>query len=113
MSGQTVTKESIEARIAGVVYINAGDAARAEYGDSLSDDVLNNLGLVTICMIILDNGFKAEGVNACIDPTRYNKETGEQYAYENAFEKLWQLEGYLLREKMHLNGGSRGHQFIP
>lgn len=98
---KTVTKESIEAQIRGVYYINALD------GVTNSDAILTTpeedkveLSLVTICIIILNSGFKVEGVSACVDPSNYNKELGEKYAYENAFEKLWQLEGYVLKASM-------------
>lgn len=96
----TVSKESIEAKIKSVVYLNAGKAAEDEYGDALSEDVLKNLDLVTICIIILENGFKVEGVSACVDPANYNEQKGRECAYENAFEKIWEVEGYLLRQAM-------------
>lgn len=97
----TITKESIEAKIKDVIYINAGAAAEAEYGATLMDATARNLSLVTICFIILENDFKVEGVSACVDPANYNEEIGRKCAYENAFEKIWQLEGYMLRQAMH------------
>jgi hypothetical protein len=96
----TVSKESIETKIKSVVYLNAGKAAEDEYGDALSEDVLKNLNLVTICIIILENGFKVEGMAACIDPANYNEQKGRECAYEKAFEKIWEVEGYLLRQAM-------------
>lgn len=96
----TVTKESIEAKIKSVIYLNAGKAAEDEYGDALSEDALKNLDLVTICIIILENGFKVEGVSACVDPANYDEAKGRECAYENAFEKAWEIEGYLLRQAM-------------
>lgn len=98
---QSVTKESIEAKIKSVIYLNAGAAAEAEYGDALASSVRDNLSLTTICFIILENGFKVEGVSACVDPANYNEQKGRECAYENAYEKIWQLEGYLLRQAMH------------
>lgn len=96
----TVSKESIEAKIKSVVYLIAGKAAKDEYGDAISEGVLKNLNLVTICIIILENGFKVEGVSACVDPANYNEQIGRECAYENAFEKIRQVEGYLLRQAM-------------
>jgi len=97
----TVTKESIEAKIKNVIYINAGAAAEAEYGDALNDETARNLSLVTICFIILENGFKVEGVSACVDPANYDESKGRECAYENAFNKIWELEGYMLRQSLH------------
>jgi len=96
----TVTKELIESKIRNVYYINAGDAVAASDQGSNPED-MTELGLVTICIIILNTGFKVEGVSACVDPANYNKDLGEQYAYENAFDKLWQLEGYVLKQNLH------------
>lgn len=56
----------------------------------------------TICKAILPNGFTVgTGESACVDPNAFNKELGEKYAKEraiqNATNKLWELEGYLLK----------------
>ena len=49
---------------------------------------------VTICALTLRSGFVVTGESACLDPAGFDAAIGEQIAYENAFEKLWQLEGY-------------------
>lgn len=96
----TVTKESIEAKIKSVVYLNVGDGVEATDGGVTDQKTIDNLKLVTLCIIILENGFKVEGVSACVDPANYDEEKGKAYAYENAFEKIWEVEGYLLRQAM-------------
>lgn len=53
----------------------------------------------TICQITMENGFIVTGTSACVDPKNYNQALGEKYAYERAFNKLWELEGYLLLER--------------
>lgn len=98
--GKTVTTASIEEKIAGVYYINAGQAIAAQ-NRIYVDGHQAELNLVTICIIVLKNGFKVEGVSACVDPANYDEQKGQECAYENAFEKLWQLEGYLLKEDMY------------
>ena len=56
---------------------------------------------VTTCLLTLENGTKVLGVNyGAIDPERHDWEQGRLNAYEDAFEKIWELEGYLLREKL-------------
>lgn len=99
----TVSKESIEDKIKSVYYFNGADAVKTAFVDpsALPADDLANLGLVTYCIIILENGFKVEGVSACVDPTIYDEWKGRQYAYENAFDKIWEMEGYLLRQVLH------------
>ncbi len=59
-------------------------------------------GKLTHCTLILENGFEVTGESACVDPANYNQEIGEKIAYENAFEKIWQIEGYLLQENIYL-----------
>lgn len=75
-----VTKDSIEAKIAKVDYLVLPDST------------------VTLCNITLKNGYSVRGESACVDPRNFNVEIGKSLAYKNAFEKLWQLEGYLLAE---------------
>ncbi|AUR90902.1 ryanodine receptor [Vibrio phage 1.151.O._10N.222.46.B1] len=57
---------------------------------------------VTGCWAFLPNGFQVGyGESACVDPNEYKQEDGEKYAKErcvvNASNKLWELEGYLLK----------------
>ena len=55
-------------------------------------------GTLTLCIIELDNGFKALGESACVDPAEYNKELGETMARARAFSKLWAYFGFKLAE---------------
>jgi hypothetical protein len=58
---------------------------------------------LTICVLILDNGFAVVGKSAPADPENFNKELGVKFAKEDAIRQMWQLEGYALRER--LSGG--------
>ncbi len=58
-------------------------------------------GKTTICQLVLENGFSIEGQSACVDPANYNQALGEKYAFENAIDKMWPLEGYLLAETIY------------
>ena len=53
----------------------------------------------TVCQITLVNGYTLVGTSACVDPAMFNQAVGEQIAYNNAFEQLWALEGYLLKQR--------------
>ena len=55
---------------------------------------------VTICNITLENGFSVRGESACIDERNFNMKIGQEIAYRNAFNQIWDLEGYLLKEKI-------------
>lgn len=58
-------------------------------------------GLLTICVLTLQNGFTVTGESACASPENYNQTVGETIAYENAVEKIWPLEGYLLKQRLY------------
>ena len=60
-------------------------------------------GVLTVCVIEMENGFMVHGVSAAADPRNHNEEIGQRYAFENAFKQLWQLEGYLLREAIYMD----------
>jgi hypothetical protein len=54
----------------------------------------------TVCQLFMENGYVVLGTSACVDPANYNRAIGEKYAYEDAINKLWPLEGYLLAEEI-------------
>lgn len=56
---------------------------------------------LTLCVLTMENGFTVTGESACADPANFDQAMGESIAYDNAFDKLWALEGYLLKEMMH------------
>lgn len=56
---------------------------------------------LTVCVLTLQNGFTVTGESACASPENFNKEIGERIAKENAVDKIWALEGYLLKERLH------------
>lgn len=55
---------------------------------------------LTVCCLTLKNGFTVTGESACASPENFNVELGRKIAREKARDKIWALEGYLLREKL-------------
>lgn len=57
---------------------------------------------LTVCCLTLQNGFTVtgEGESACASPENFNEEIGQKIARENARNKIWALEGYLLKQKL-------------
>ena len=55
---------------------------------------------VTTCLLTLRNGFNVLGESACASPDNFDVGIGQSLAYENARDKIWALEGYLLKEKL-------------
>lgn len=83
MEHPRVSKDSIDARIGDVRYIYDGTG--------------------TFCVIAMVNGFEVNGFSKPASPDNYDRQVGERYAYENAFRQLWQLEGYLLCERLTMS----------
>lgn len=55
---------------------------------------------LTVCALTLRNGYIVTGESAAASPENFDKEIGRKIARENARNKIWALEGYLLREKL-------------
>jgi hypothetical protein len=56
----------------------------------------------TVCLMTLQNGYLLLGESACVDPANFNEQTGQEWAYKNALDKVWKLEGYLLKEQLYV-----------
>ncbi len=58
---------------------------------------------LTVCCITLTNGFTVSGESACASPKNFDSEIGRKISYDIARNKIWQLEGYLLRQRLFEN----------
>lgn len=80
-------------------------AANAQWGADPNTTALigmhKQLETLTFCVLILKNGFTVTGESACASPENFDPEIGKKIAYENARNKIWMLEGYLLKEKLY------------
>ena len=56
---------------------------------------------LTVCVLTLKNGFTVTGESACASPENFNRELGERIACDNAKDKIWALEGYLLKQRLY------------
>lgn len=55
---------------------------------------------LTICALTLRNGFIVTGESASASPENFDEAIGKRIARDNARNKIWALEGYLLRERL-------------
>lgn len=95
LTAPRVTPASIDSVIVAETYFTAADGATitgSDYHDSLA--------LLTFCVLTLKNGFTVTGESACASPENFNAEIGRKIARENAINKVWMLEGYLLKQKL-------------
>lgn len=56
---------------------------------------------LTVCALTLRNGFIVTGESAAASPANFDVELGRKIARDNARNKIWAFEGYLLRQKLH------------
>ncbi|EOU6200051.1 hypothetical protein E2K61_20890 [Escherichia coli] len=102
-----VTPEKIEGLICSEHFFTAaqGDHQAKE------DDLIYNpepyveatpdaLHLLTFCVLVLRNGFTVTGESSCASPENFDAEIGRKIARQNAVNKIWMLEGYLLKQKL-------------
>lgn len=55
---------------------------------------------MTVCALKLRNGFIVIGESAAASPENFDEAIGKRIARDNARNKIWALEGYLLRSKL-------------
>jgi len=55
---------------------------------------------MTVCALTLRNGYIVTGESAAASPANFDQAIGRKIARDNARNKIWSLEGYLLREKL-------------
>ena len=53
-----------------------------------------------VCVLTLRNGFNTVGWSAPVSPENFDGGIGIRIAREKARDKIWELEGYLLKEKL-------------
>jgi hypothetical protein len=115
LNAPRLTPDLIESKIVRTTFINGLAAANYMSGepnkvgfkkmDGKYTPVFENamdaaLGTLTICILVLENGFIVTGESACASPENFDAEIGQKIARENARNKIWMLEGYLLKEKL-------------
>ena len=55
---------------------------------------------LTVCALTLRNGYIVTGESAAASPSNFDEAIGRKIARDNARNKIWGLEGYLLRERL-------------
>lgn len=104
LTAPRVTPADIEANILSEHYFTASDAVQ-------TTNAVNRLGitlhipsfaldLLTICVLVLKNGFTVTGESACASAANFDAELGRKIARANAVAKIWPLMGYALKQRL-------------
>jgi hypothetical protein len=108
LTAPRVTPQHIEDVISFEYYFTAADGTRGELL-SISQELRENIekddprNLLTFCVLVLKNGFTVTGESACASPENFDAELGRKIARQNAVNKVWMLEGYLLKQRLSEN----------
>lgn len=82
--------------------LNAPRLTPKHIDDTILDYTFTTLpsGKVMVCEITLKNGYTVRGEAAVVSKENFNEEIGKTISLKNARDKIWQLEGYLLQQKL-------------
>lgn len=96
-----VTPADVAAAIRSEFFFTAADGVNGASHDRVGYGSTHPLGLLTFCVLVLDNGAKAVGINyGAIDPAGHSAEMGRAEARKDAENKVWELLGFRLRDKL-------------
>lgn len=99
-----ITPDVIQRTIKSAHYFTALDGVDGYYRGGIEAQACldaNSLALLTFCVLVLQNGFTVTGESACASPENFDAEIGRKIAHDNAVNKIWALEGYLLKQALH------------
>ena len=99
LNAPRLTPDLIDSVIVDKYFFTAADGFCGSVNYSANHH--DSLKLLTFCVLILKNGFTVTGESACASPENFDRIIGQKIAYENARNKIWQLEGYLLKENLY------------
>lgn len=117
LNAPRVTPAEVEAAISAEFYFTAHDGVigasmAGMFGDFGPPHVVRHnddpsesrLRLLTICVLILDNGFTVTGESACVSPENFDAEIGRKVARQHAVEKVWPLLGFRKLSSVYVDG---------
>jgi hypothetical protein len=94
-----VSLADIEANIAAAIYTTGAEVAGK--GGLATLMMPPSLAVLTIAIVVLQNGFTIIGKSAPASVENFDAELGRKLAYEDAVRQVWPLMGYALRERLH------------
>ncbi len=103
-----ITPADIEKSIAREYFFTAlnGVAWSSIHQDAIDPgpELAQQLKMMTICVLVLENGFTVVGHAGVASPENYNIEVGKKVARSKAVDQLWPLLGYQLKQKLYEDG---------
>lgn len=107
MTLQSTEQECAAVAVAPRVSLSDIEAAIAARYDFTADKAVGGvapvvppLKLLSICILVMRNGFMIIGKSAPASPANFNAELGAKLAYEDAVRQVWPLMGFALRDRL-------------
>jgi len=97
-----VKPSDVELAIAQECYFTAEQGV---FGATRARSGVPALSLLTICVLVMRNGFTVTGESACASPENFDADIGKKIAREKAVDKVWPLLGYQLRDQLAKQAG--------
>lgn len=63
------------------------------------------LQVLSLCFLVMKNGFTVVGKSAPASPENFNAEFGKKLAYDDCIRQLWPLMGFALRDRLSAVSG--------
>lgn len=109
LNAPRVTPQALESEIASEHYFTGAEGALGAYkmhGDKhqgSAPSAHNDAALrrLTLCVLVLRNGFIVTGESACASPENYDAQLGRKIARGSAVNKMYPLLGFRLRDQLH------------
>lgn len=104
-TGRRITPEDIQANITDEVYFTAQEGynghLQARYPRSGVQHGYPLLAQITICVLVLRNGYTVVGINqGPVSPENFDAEMGRKLARQKAVDQVWVLMGYELKSEL-------------
>lgn len=103
--GPRVSLADIEAAIGFEQWFTADLAKDRFLGvwrcDMPEAEAKSSLEVLTVCIIVLRNGFTVIGKSAPASRDNFDRELGRKLARDDAIRQIWPLMGFALRDRLH------------
>lgn len=90
-----ITLDYMKSQIMQTYYIDGETiASYSNHVDHVRKELPQHLHVLTVCMIVLKNGFVLLGKSAPMSPDNFDVEKGRTFAYEDALRQAWPLYAF-------------------
>ncbi len=96
-----ITPADVEANIASEHYFTAAEGVLGTDEKLVYGDFPDALSLLTICVLVLRNGYTVLGKSGVASPENFDTDIGKKIARDNAVREIWPLMGYALKERLY------------